>query len=171
MRTLCLLRHAKSSWEDPSLDDHDRPLAERGRDAAPRIGAWLRERQIRPDLVLLSSAARTRETWTLTAPSLASSAPTETRADLYLAEPAQLLRVVQETRDAVSTLLLIGHNPGLDRFADSLVSDGKEKPRRRMRRKFPTAALALITFRVDAWPEVAPGSGTLEAFVRPKDLT
>lgn len=170
MRTLGLLRHAKSSWEDPALDDHDRPLVARGREAAPRIGAWLRERAVQPDLVLVSSAARARETWSLLQPALGSKAPARALTELYLAGPSELLRIVKRTPAEVATLLVIGHNPALETFARQMVAGGHAKLRRRMSRKFPTAALALISFETDRWQALAPGTGALDAFVRPKDV-
>lgn len=170
MRTLGLLRHAKSSWDDPALDDHDRPLARRGRDAAPKIGAWLQERPVRPDLVLVSSARRAAETWQLVEPALGSSIRVQSCRALYLAEPPQLLQIVQGTSADVASLLLIGHNPGLGRFANGLLGSGPTKLRQRMREKFPTAAVALIRFAIEDWSLIAPGIGELQAFVRPKDL-
>lgn len=171
MRTLCLLRHAKSSWDEPGLDDHARPLARRGHEAAPRIGVWLRQRRVRPDLVLVSTAVRAAETWRLIAPSLEPDTVVRARREIYLAEPPDLLRLIRGTAPAVGTLLLIGHNPGLGRLASSLVGDGPAELRQRMRRKFPTATLALIGLPVEGWSEVSAGIGTLEAFIRPKDLS
>lgn len=169
-RTLCLLRHAKSSWDDPAQDDHDRPLAPRGREAAPRIGAWLEEHAPRVDLVLCSSAARASETWALVQPSLGYRPDVRELGDLYHAGPAELLEIVRDAPDEAGMITVVGHNPALEDFAEELVGDGDPKLRRRMKRKFPTAALALITFETRRWQEVAPGTGTLAAFTRPKDL-
>jgi phosphohistidine phosphatase len=169
-KTLCLLRHAKSSWEDPALDDHDRPLAPRGREAAPKIATWLKGNAPRPDLVLCSDAARTRETWALVAPRLEGEPPVRELNELYHAEAPDLLKIVRATSRPCSTLLIIGHNPCLERLAADLVGAGEREPRRRMAAKFPTAAVALITFELEEWQRIGPGSGTLRAFVRPKDL-
>lgn len=170
MRTLCLLRHAKSSYDDPTLDDHDRPLARRGREAAPLIGAWIKAQGLVPDRVLCSSATRARATWALIEPLLDARIPVKASRDLYLAEPAKLRRLVQAAPRGCSRLLVIGHNPALAAFAQELTGAGKEGLRKRLRRKFPTAALAVITFEVAGWDEVGSATGTLTAFVRPKDL-
>lgn len=170
MRTLLLLRHAKSNWDDPTQGDHDRPLAERGREAARRMGSTLGERGLDPDLVLCSTAVRAQETWLLAAPAAGSRAPVRDAESLYLADPARLLAVVRSTPDEVLRLLVVGHNPGLARFAAELVAKGPARDLKRMRRKFPTAALAVIAFNAGGWNEIAPGQGTLEAFIRPRDL-
>ncbi|HEX6142380.1 MAG TPA: histidine phosphatase family protein [Geminicoccaceae bacterium] len=170
MPTLLLLRHAKSSWADPALDDHARPLAGRGRQAAARTGDWMRARQLRPDLVLCSTAARARETFDLLGPRLGASPPLRPLKSLYLAEPERLLQIVRRAPDDAGCLMLIGHNPGLQRFALLLVGEGRARDLRRMTRKFPTAALARISFPGRGWREIGPGTGTLEALVRPKDL-
>lgn len=170
MPTLLLLRHAKSSWADPALDDHDRPLADRGREAARRIGDWMRAQQLQPDLVLCSTAARARETFDLLGPRLGTPPPLRTLRSLYLAEPERLLQIVRRTPADAGRLMLIGHNPGLQRFARHLAGHGRPRDLRRMARKFPTAALAVIAFAGADWPDVAPGAGTLEALVRSKQL-
>ncbi len=169
-RTLLLLRHAKSSWEDPSLADFDRPLNDRGRRAAPAMGAWLRNEGLVPELVLCSAAQRAMDTWALLAPETGVAAAVRVEHDLYHAEPERILQFVRSAGDDVRTLMLIGHNPGLESFADAIVGDGKKKELARMRSKFPTAAVAVIEFDVDRWSGVAPGSGTLRRFVRPKEL-
>jgi phosphohistidine phosphatase len=170
MRTLMLMRHAKSSWDRPELDDLDRPLDPRGQKNAPLIARYIKESKWRPDLVLCSPAARVRETWQLMTPVLDRTVDCKTLRTIYPGAPSRLLETLRRAADQVETLLLIGHNPGLGRLAVSLCGAGPRKPLERMRGKFPTAALAVIEFDVERWDQVAPGTGRLRAFVRPKDL-
>jgi phosphohistidine phosphatase len=162
MRQLFLLRHAKSSWDEPLLADHDRPLAPRGRKAAKRIGAHVRREQIRVALVLCSSARRARETLDLVAP------PGEVRIEreLYGATAAELLERLRRVPDDVDAVMLIGHEPAMRDLAVGLVGGGSELTDR----KFPTAALATLTF-AGPWSTLAPDHAELAAFVRPRELT
>ena len=170
MRTLMLLRHAKSSWDQPALADADRPLAPRGQTAVPLIARHIKAQKWRPDLVLCSHAERVRETWQLMTPILGRSIECRTLRTIYLGAPSRLLEALRRAADEVGTLMLIGHNPGLGRLAVSLCGTGPKKALARMQAKFPTGTLAVIDFNVDHWSEIAPGGGRLEAFVRPKDL-
>lgn len=169
MRTLMLMRHAKSSWDQPELDDVDRPLAPRGHEAAPLMARYIKQSRWQPDLVLCSHAERVRATWQLMTPVLGRSVDCKTLRTIYLGAPSRLLETLRRA-DGVETLMLIGHNPGLGRLAVSLCGTGPKKALARMRNRFPTAALAVIDFDVDGWSEVTPGAGQLRAFVRPKDL-
>jgi phosphohistidine phosphatase len=170
MRSLLLLRHAKSSWDEPELADVDRPLAPRGRKGAPLIAHWLDHERLTPDLVLCSPARRVQETWALMRPVLGEGIPSKTLRSLYLAGPSRLLGVLRRTPDDVQTLLLIGHNPGLAALAVGLSGVGREQALARMAKKFPTGALAVIGFDAEQWSTIGVGGGKLEAFVRPKDL-
>jgi phosphohistidine phosphatase len=167
--TLILLRHAKSGWDDPGLADHDRPLAPRGRKAAPLVGAWLREQGLAPDLVLCSTALRAVATWDLVAGRLGARVPVRAMRSLYLAPPSRILKFVHRAPPEVERLLVVGHNPGLESLAHRLVGGGAERDLSRLRTKFPTGAAAVIAFEVP-WREVAPGQGRLLHFLRPKDL-
>jgi phosphohistidine phosphatase len=168
MRRLILLRHAKSDWSGGGLDI-DRPLATRGREAAPRMAAYLKDEALLPDLALVSSARRTRETWDLVKPSLGE---TEVRFEprIYEAPVARLLTVVQEVEASVRTLLMVGHNPGFQDLSRRLVGHGDRYAFARLSEKFPTAAVAVLDFDVDAWSGVAEGGGRLDRFVTPKTL-
>jgi phosphohistidine phosphatase len=170
MRRLMLMRHAKSGWDQPELDDLDRPLAPRGRDTAPLIARYIKNSKWRPDLVLCSPAARVRETWQLMSPVLGPTVDCRTLRTIYPGAPSRLLEILRRAADDLETLMLIGHNPGLGRLAADLCGSGPKKPLERMRSKFPTAALAVIDFDVERWDQVAPGAGRLRAFVRPKDM-
>jgi phosphohistidine phosphatase len=165
MRTLYLLRHAKSSWDDPALPDRDRPLAPRGRRDARRIGKHLRRLGITPALVLCSSAVRTQETLDLLHPALAEVA-VHIEEQLYGASSETLLERIHSVPDHVSSLLLIGHNPGLHDLALALASSGAK--RKRLEAKFPTAALA--TLALESWSSLSPSDAELVAYVVPKQL-
>ena len=170
MKTLILLRHAKSDWGDPSLADFDRPLNDRGRKVAPRVGEWLREEGFAPDLVLCSAAKRAQETLALVAHAVGGEVPVRSEQDLYMADPDRILAIIRSSPDNVERLLVIGHNPGIEQLAIGLAGDGKKKALQRIQKKYPTGAAAVIEYDTDRWGEVAPGAGRLRAFVRPKDV-
>lgn len=171
MRTLLLLRHAKSSWEDPGLDDFDRPLAPRGRAAAPIMAAYLKKKKLRPDVVLCSSACRAVQTWELVSKVLGGDADVRYLRSLYLAPPSRLIGAVRRVPDAASRAMLIAHNPGMEHLAAVLSGTGsKRKALDKLYIKYPTAALAQIEFDVPSWNEVDRGAGRLTRLIWPKDL-
>ncbi|MGH6962525.1 MAG: SixA phosphatase family protein [Dongiaceae bacterium] len=166
MKTLYLFRHAKSSWTNNDAEDFDRPLAPRGRRAAPAMAAHMRKQGYVPDLVLCSPARRTRETAALVQPVLGTAIPLRFDDKLYLASAEHILRQVQAVEDKVRRLLVIGHNPGLQRLAARLADDAHA--RARLGRKFPTAGLAVFEFDVRQWNDIE--AGRLIAFVVPAGL-
>ena len=173
MKRLVLLRHAKSSWDDPRLRDHERPLSPRGVRAAPEMGRWMAREGYVPQRVLCSDAVRTRQTWALmTDPVAGRGAPPELsiEPDLYLASPRGVLRLVVQRGDDVDVLLVIGHNPGMHDLASALARPDSTEAAARLAHKFPTAAVAVLDFDVEHWSDLRPGGGRLAAFVRPKDL-
>ena len=165
MRTLYLLRHAKSSWEDPALPDRDRPLAPRGRRDAKRVGEHLRRLDLTPALVLCSSSARTRETLDLLGPAV-SKAAISVEEQLYGASSEVLLARVRAVPEEVASVLLIGHNPGVHELARVLASSGTDLER--LEGKFPTAALA--TLALPRWRKLRARDAELVAYVVPKQL-
>jgi phosphohistidine phosphatase len=167
MRHLHLLRHAKSSWDDPAPADHDRPLAPRGRRAAGLIASHLREEEIEPALVLCSSATRARDTLTGIQPALPEDAEILIERELYGASEHELLARLQEVPDRVGSAMLIGHNPAIQGLALTLSRSGT--PLDELELKYPTGALATLVFD-GSWRELGPGAAELRAFVRPKDL-
>jgi phosphohistidine phosphatase len=169
MKTLILLRHAKSSWDDERLADHQRPLAPRGRRAAPAVAARLRELGLLPDHVVSSTSVRTRETIALAAEHL-DTPSIDFQEDMYLAGSGRLLRILRATPETVETLMLVGHNPGMHDVALALVEGEGGRAHRRLESKFPTTAAAVLEFDVERWQDVGPGLGTLLHFIRPKDL-
>ena len=170
MKTLFLLRHAKSSWSEPGLADFDRPLNERGRRAAPLIARHLADGGPLPDLILCSAARRTRETLALMLPVLARDAVLRIESGLYGADAATLLKRLKHIETAVDCVLVIAHNPGIEDLAAGICGGGPEPMRRRMDEKFPTAALAAFTLDAARWSSLREGAATLTDFVLPKDL-
>ena len=170
-RRLILLRHAKSDW--PDVPDRDRPLAKRGRRDAPRIGRWLHEHGYQPDVVVVSAATRTRQTWDLVAPELGGSPAVHFEPRAYAASALTLLYLAQELPARYRTALLIGHNPGLSELATSLAappeSDSATDNGPRPAISLPTAAVAVFDFRGD-WPSLSPGHARLTSLTTPADL-
>lgn len=160
-RTLILTRHAKSSWDDPTLDDHDRPLNERGQKSACAIGDWLRDKGLSPDQVLCSSARRNRETYG----KMGFETRLDSTSDLYHVTSNQILRVLsQATGD---TVLVLGHNPGLGAFASQIVDEPPDHPRFP---DFPTCATLVLRFDIDDWRDLVWHSGHVVDFVIPREL-
>jgi phosphohistidine phosphatase len=168
-RYLLLLRHAKSAWP-PEVDDHDRPLAERGRKAAPLIGAYMAQASLLPELVLVSTARRAQETWDVVARSLPGPISRRDTPDLYAASSARMASILLTVDPAIRMVMLVGHNPGLEDLAAGLVGTGDSDARRRMSDKFSTGGLAVIAFDAESWKDVLPGGGELERFVTPRML-
>jgi phosphohistidine phosphatase len=168
MLRLLLLRHAKAAWPSGTLD-LDRPLAKRGQDAALVMGDYLKSERLEPDLVVISPARRTQETWERVQPFLGEI---ETRRDgrIYEAPVGRLLEVLRGIESETRTLLVIGHNPGFEELAKLLIGEGDMEGILRLGQKYPTAGLAVIDFSLDDWADIAHRSGRLERFITPKSL-
>lgn len=169
MRILYLLRHAKSDRSDPGLADPERPLTARGRRDAPAMAAYMRAHGYRPDLVLCSTAVRTRETLALLQPGLGKIAAEFDRA-LYLASPEAMLQRLRDVDEGVGSVLMIGHNPGMARLAALLAPRGDRHALARMREKYPTCALAVVHLHIDRWEQAEARAGTLTDFMIPAAL-
>ena len=170
MKTLLLLRHAKSSWDDPSLADFGRPLASRGVKAAKRMGGEIAQRRWLPDRVLVSPALRTRQTWELVAAGLPGMPAVKFPEALYEASAEEILAEIRKTPETVGSLLVLGHNPGLEDLAEGLAGgDSDTDSLRRLREKFPTAALARLEVEGE-WRKLQPGCARLTQYLRPKEL-
>ncbi len=172
MRQLLLLRHAKSSWDDPRIADHDRPLNGRGRAAAALMGRTLRKLGLVPDMVLVSTALRTQETWLLLGP-WSEQPLLETRSELYLASDQRLLDELHRVPETVRSVLLIAHNPGMHELALRLVGsramEAGTVATQRLAQSYPTAALA--EFNVPGpWWGLDDGGAQLVRFLPPRDL-
>ncbi|MFO1208496.1 MAG: histidine phosphatase family protein [Amaricoccus sp.] len=165
MRRLILMRHAKSSWDDPTVRDLDRPLAKRGRRGAALVGKWLARKGYRPEAALVSAARRTQETWDRVVRE-AGAAPTRYLPEIYHAGPEALLEVLRAAPD-VETVLMLGHQPGIGAFAQRLLAVPSDDPRFG---KFASGATAVILFDEGRWADVGWGTGRLADFVEPKQF-
>ena len=161
MKTLILMRHAKSGWDDPNLSDRERSLNTRGQRDAPRVGAWLKAKGYVADVAFVSDAHRTQETWTL----LDLPVPASFHADLYLAEPNEMMAHVMNAE--ADTVMVLGHNPGMGELSAGLAADWPSNPRFM---QFPTASVCVLTFEIATWSDIAEASGTVVAFQTPHDL-
>ena len=171
MPRLTLLRHAKSSWDVPDLSDHERQLTKRGTKAAKRIARYITENDLIPDLILCSDAIRTRATLALILACFDRPAPhTIVTEELYLAAPDDILRIIKRETGDARHVMVIGHNPGLHALALSLPGTGPVEALTQLAMKFPTAALAHISFDISDWAAVGPATGTLEHYVMPRSL-
>ena len=170
MKTIFLLRHAKSSWDDTSRDDHDRPLNQRGERAATLVAQFLKQERLIPDLILCSSAKRTRETLTLVQAVLGDDHPALIEPDLYLAAADVLFDRLRKVGEDAASVMLIGHNPGLEDLATTLIAPKGTPLEDKLAAKFPTAGLAMIRLPGTRWRDLKRKSGSLELFVIPRDL-
>ncbi len=174
MKRLLLLRHAKAVPQDAGIDDHERALMARGREDAPKLGHYIQKSGYAPDLILASTARRTAQTVELVIDELGGTQRIDYLEALYLAEPEVILSIVRLAPDTVKSLLVVGHNPGMEQVATHLAREPvKRKERDRfdlIEEKFPTAALAVLDFDVTRWRDLVPGTGALKDFVRPRDL-
>ena len=165
---MMLLRHAKSSWSDPALADVDRPLAPRGERASTRIAKYIRRKKLRPALVLCSPSRRTRQTLEAIEPALGRRCAVELVPQLYAASELELLELLQALPDSVASVMIVGHNPGLQDLALALTSAGAELER--LKAKFPTAALATLALPNTTWSQLSQADAVLAAYVVPKQL-
>ena len=168
-RALFVLRHVKSSWADPGLSDHDRPLADRGRDALGRLRRYLTEREPPIGLVLCSSATRAVDTLEGVRPALPSAATVTTERDLYGASAPMLLDRLRQVPPDVRGVLLVGHNPGLKDLVHGLTEGGDPPALDQLATKFPTGALAEIELD-RPWAQIEAGTGHLTSLVVPREL-
>jgi phosphohistidine phosphatase len=168
--TLTLFRHAKSSWAEPGLEDFDRPLAERGEQAAPLMGAFLAERGLIPDLVLCSASHRTRQTLGLAFARLKAQPETQFLDDLYHATVPAFLAILRGAPHDKHHIMLVGHNPGLQALALEMIGGGDPAGRRAIAHKFPSGAVAAMTLDTPNWAGIRPGDAYLTIFMTPKQL-
>jgi phosphohistidine phosphatase len=167
-KSLYLLRHLKSSWDEPGLPDHERPLASRGRRAGKKLARHLRKAHVAPELVLCSPSVRTRETLEAIRPALGKP-DVRFPSELYAASDETLLRAVRSVEWKRSSVLVIAHNPGLGELALALAGSGDERLRERLAEKFPTGAFATLEFG-GVWSELEPAACALVGYVVPREL-
>ncbi len=160
MKTLYILRHAKSSWSYPELADYDRPLNDRGLSSAPFMGDLIAGKGYEPSIVLCSPAERAKVTAELVKEHAGIGAEIQFDARIYEASPNSLKQVVSEIDDSVDSAMLVGHNPGIEGFIRYLTNETEA---------MPTAALAVINTEIDTWAAISAGCGTLTTIYRPKD--
>jgi len=170
VKTLTLLRHAKSGWDDPVQRDFDRPLNDKGRRAAAAMGREMRRLGLRFDRVIASPAVRVAETLDAVAEGYGARLVPEWERRIYMASDATLAELIREQPDTAERLLLVGHNPGLEDLVLLLVPRSDDGLRDTVEDKYPTASLTELTFACDRWANVAEGGATLARFVRPRDL-
>ncbi len=170
MKRLYVLRHAKSSWSAPGLDDLDRPLNGRGRRSGALLADYCRERDVRPSLVLCSTAERARQTLELVLPGLGDSVRVVNDARLYGAGTEGVLAILRAVADAERSVMVVGHNPDLHGLVMLLAARGEGDVLTRARAAFPTGALATLDVPGRTWRALGPGSCTLTAFVVPREL-
>jgi len=171
MLKLLLLRHAKSTWDNPDHSDHQRPLNSRGLKAAPKMGKYIVKQGIIPKLVLASTATRAVQTTRLVSEQFADEVETRFIDDLYSFSGFHTpLNVIRENGHHQSPLMVVGHNPTMEALAAELTGAGNSAARALMHEKYPTAALAVIDFDIPRWADLQTGIGTLVRFIRPRDL-
>lgn len=170
MLTLTLFRHAKSSWDHANLTDFDRPLNERGKRDAPVMGRYLIEHDLIPDLILCSAAQRTRETLDLAWADWPVRPHAEYSEALYLATTDTMLGILHNVERHPAHVMMIAHNPGIHSFAMGMAGTGEADARYALSSKYPTAAIANITFDAKNWSDVKSGKGTLKLFMTPKQI-
>ena len=162
LKTLVLLRHAKSSWSDPSCRDHDRTLNKRGKRDAPRMAEWLCSQGIRPDRILSSTATRARKTAKAMQLASGENCSLLLEGSLYMSSPQEMLELVRHTPESVRCLMLVGHNPGMEDLTAKLAGEWH---------RFPTATAAVFELDLDAWSDSSSRmSAKLLALYRPKEI-
>jgi phosphohistidine phosphatase len=164
-KRLILTRHAKSSWDDPTMADHDRPLNPRGQAAATDLGAWLSSRGYEPTEVLCSDATRTRETWDGIAPALPDGITLTLKPALYHASADVMLAVLRHAK--ADTVMMVGHNPGISEFAERIVAQAPVDPQFH---RYPTGATLVVSFEIDDWTQADWHQGAVRDFVVPREI-
>lgn len=170
MRRLLLFRHAKSSWDSPGLKDFERPLAPRGIKAATRMGQHIKDSDLVPDLVLCSSAVRTRQTIDLAFKAMEAKPETRFEDRLYSDGPETVMELLRGVTDGHASIMVVGHNPTIAECALLMAAPGATGLRTAISSKFPTAGLAVLDFPADEWANVEVGTAELKSFVKPRAL-
>lgn len=166
MKTLIFTRHAKSSWDDLTLSDHERALNARGRASATAVGKWLNTSRYHPDQLISSNAVRCIETWDLISAELPAVSKSSFHQRLYLAAPTTIYEALKQA--SADTVIMLGHNPGFGELAAQLAQHHPDHPKFQM---YPTAATTVLTFDIPDWSTPFMGKGTVQDFIVPRDLT
>lgn len=170
MRRLILFRHAKTERAAPGEDDLARELTDRGRSDAATMGTYIARHGLTPDRVLVSPARRARQSWDIMSSPIGPGPQAAIDERIYDASPERLFRLVETADPAASSLMIVGHNPGLHELAVALMATGDIDTREQLQERFPTAALAVLDFAFKAWSDLHPQSGRLDRFVSPRLL-
>ncbi|MCP5086457.1 MAG: histidine phosphatase family protein [Rhodobacteraceae bacterium] len=170
MKTLLLMRHGKSSWDNPLLADHDRPLADRGEKAAARMGQWLADEGLKPDAVILSSALRVTQTWAGVQKQLGIPLTVRPDRDLYMISAYSLLQTILRQGGTAETLIVVNHEPTLSHLSEMLAKPPVAQECARAFVSFPTAAIARFEFDIKNWSDLRQRQADFSQFVRPKQL-
>ncbi len=174
MKVLYLLRHAKSDWDNPNLDDFDRPLNARGIKASKRLGSMFKAEKIRPDHVFCSPARRTRQTLDLLSKAGGVKCPVTFEERLYAADTGQLLDVISRASDHDESVMIVAHNPGIEMLAQILADPSSEQQGHRAMQKlmlkYPTGGFATLELDIDRWRDIEEGRGRLVSFIVPREL-
>lgn len=170
MKRLTLLRHAKSDWADGNVRDFDRALNARGKETAATIGRYIKQHNLLPGHILASPAMRVTETLDIAQQAYGKPWQVHWDRKIYLASSATLLDLVHQQDDQFASLLMAGHNPGLEDLILETVPLGSNAYRDRVEEKYPTGALAVIRFDCDKWADITRGKGLLEELVFPREL-
>ena len=170
MKTIFLLRHAKSSWDDPRLNDLDRPLASRGIKSSKKIGKYLKKNKLTPDIVYCSSATRAKQTWELVNRIVEKKKNVKYINKLYMANSSDFMDVIKKTDNDFKSLMLVSHNPGIESIAIELSKNENNKFHQIINIKYPTGALAIIKFNLSDWGKINYKKGEIYEFIKPKEL-
>ena len=170
MKTIFLLRHAKSSWDDVSLDDFDRPLSPRGIKSCKKIGKYLKKNRLIPDIVYCSSAMRAKQTWELFNRIVDKKENILYEDSLYMSDFSNFINIIKKTKNNFKNLMFVSHNPGIENLALELSKDKSNEIYEKINIKFPTGALIIIKFDLNNWSKVDCKKGKLYEFVKPKEL-
>lgn len=167
MRRLLLLRHAEAD-RPFAVEDHERPLSERGQRQSEAIGQYMAQEPLLPDLAIVSTSRRTQETWRRVQAYLGAAIPQRDEPRIYEAAHENIIEVIKETPGHIGTLLLVGHNPGFERLATTLAASGRPSAMSLLQDHFPTGSLAVLDLAIESWDEVSAGAGHLERFKKPE---
>lgn len=175
MKQVLLLRHAKSSWNDATLSDFDRPLNNRGTRAAARMGRYMSDRDLIPDHIICSPAARTRETLDLVLEEWRAQGHAKPKThfdpEFYGGTATDYLAGIRSAPASSDSVLLLGHNPSIEQLALALCGSADATAQSKVEHKYPTGALAVFTSECNTWQGISSGSGFLESFTLPRELT
>jgi phosphohistidine phosphatase len=170
MKTIFLLRHAKSSWDDVRLDDFDRPLSSRGIKSCKKMGKYLKKNRLIPDIVYCSSAIRAKQTWELVNRIVEKKENVIYEDSLYMSDFSNFINIIKKTKNNFKNLMIVSHNPGIENLALELSKDKNNEIYEKINIKFPTGALIIINFNLNNWSKVDCKKGKLYEFVKPKEL-